>query len=129
MIQTGAGVLIVIGLFSKFSAFFVTMPDPVIGGLFCVMFGLITGVGIANLKFCDLSSSRNIFVFGFSIFSGMALPSWLGDNPRAIDTKSAEFNQVATVLLRTSPFVAGAIAMFLDNTIPGKFHLNQSLNN
>ena len=95
------------------------MPDPVIGGLFCVMFGLITGVGISNLKYCDLSSSRNIFIFGFSLFTGMAIPQWLEDNPDAIGTKSDGFNQVVRVLLRTAPFVAGMIAIFFDNTIPG----------
>ena len=120
MMQTAAFVLIILGMFSKFSAFFVTMPDPVIGGLFCVMFGLITGVGIANLKYCDLSSSRNVFIFGFSLFAGMALPEWLGQNPDAISTASPGANQVITVLLSTSQFIAGVIAITLDNTIPGQ---------
>ena len=115
MMQTAAVVMIILGMFSKFSAFFVTMPDPVIGGLFCVMFGLITGVGIANLKYCDLSSSRNIFIFGFSLFVGMALPHWLGENPEAISTGSEGANQVIRVLLSTSQFVAGLIAIFLGN--------------
>ena len=120
MMQTAAAVLIVLGLLSKFAAFFVTMPDPIIGGLYCVMFGLITGVGISNLKYCDLSSSRNVFIFGFSLFAGMGLPYWLGGNADAIATKSAEFNRVFIVLLSTPPFVAGVIAILFDNTIPGR---------
>ena len=54
---------------------------PVKGGLFCIMFGLVTGVGISNLKYCDLSSSRNVFIFGFSLFAGMSIPHWIGNNP------------------------------------------------
>ena len=88
MMQTAALVLIIIGLFPKFAAFFVTMPDPVIGGLFCIMFGLVAGVGIANLKYCDLSSSRNIFIFGFSLFAGMAVPHWIATTENAINTSS-----------------------------------------
>ena len=34
-------------------------------------------------------------------------------------TPSDGFNQVMTVLLSTSQFIAGAVAIFLDNTIPG----------
>merc|ERR1712176_1633177 len=119
MMQTAAAVLIVLGFFSKLSAFFVTMPDPVIGGLFMVMFGLVTGVGISNLKYCDLSSSRNVFIFGFSLFAGMSIPHWIGNNPDAVNTPSDGFNKVMTVLLSTSQFIAGALAIFLDNTIPG----------
>ena len=37
----------------------------------------------------------------------------------AVDTPSEGFNKVMTVLLSTSQFIAGAIAIFLDNTIPG----------
>ena len=93
MMQVTAIFLIFLGMFTKFAAFFVTMPEPVIGGLFLVNFGLITGVGISNLKYCDLGSSRNIFIFGFSIFVGMALPHWLEQNPNAFNTNSVGFNQ------------------------------------
>ena len=93
MMQVTAIFLIFLGMFTKFAAFFVTMPEPVIGGLFLVNFGLITGVGISNLKYCDLGSSRNIFIFGFSIFVGMALPHWLEQNPNAFNTSSVGFNQ------------------------------------
>ena len=37
----------------------------------------------------------------------------------AVNTPSDGFNQVMTVLLSTSQFIAGAVAIFLDNTIPG----------
>ena len=70
-----AGILLIVfSLCGKFSSLFVTIPDPVVGGLFFVMFGMITGVGLSNLKNCSLHSGRNLFVFGFSLFIGLALP-------------------------------------------------------
>lgn len=42
---------------------------------------MITAVGLSNLQFIDLNSSRNLFVLGFSIFFGLVLPSYLRQNP------------------------------------------------
>lgn len=42
---------------------------------------MITAVGLSNLQFIDLNSSRNLFVLGFSIFFGLVLPSYLKQNP------------------------------------------------
>ena len=36
----------------------VTIPNPIIGGIFTVMFGIITAVGLSNLQFVDLNSTR-----------------------------------------------------------------------
>ena len=47
---------------------FLTIPSPIVGGIFCVMFGMIAAVGLSNLQFVDLNSTRNLFVLGFSIF-------------------------------------------------------------
>ena len=47
---------------------FLTIPSPIVGGIFCVMFGMIASVGLSNLQFVDLNSTRNLFVLGFSIF-------------------------------------------------------------
>ncbi|CAG5098761.1 Oidioi.mRNA.OKI2018_I69.XSR.g15952.t1.cds [Oikopleura dioica] len=119
MIQTAALILFILGFFGKFTAFFTTLPEPVIGGLYFVMFGLISGVGISNLKYVDLGSSRNVFVFGFSIFLGLALPFWSERHPNSINTGSTGLDQVIVVLMSTAPFVAGVAAILLDNTIPG----------
>ncbi|CAG5078124.1 Oidioi.mRNA.OKI2018_I69.PAR.g8907.t1.cds [Oikopleura dioica] len=37
MIQTAAVILFILGFFGKFTAFFVTLPDPVIGGIYFVI--------------------------------------------------------------------------------------------
>ena len=104
-------------MFGKFASIFVTMPDPVVGGLFCVMFGMITGVGISNLKNCSIQSGRNLFIFGFSLFCGLALPRWV--TPEKIETRFETLNSILVTVLSTSPFVGGLVSAILDNTIRG----------
>ncbi|XP_053321184.1 solute carrier family 23 member 2 [Spea bombifrons] len=117
VIQYGAAFMILLGMIGKFSALFASLPDPVLGALFCTLFGMITAVGLSNLQFVDLNSSRNLFVLGFSIFFGLVLPSYLKENP--LVTGIAEIDQVLNVLLTTAMFVGGCVAFILDNTIPG----------
>ena len=78
--------LIVVGVVGKFGAFFVTIPDPIVGGVFMVMFGIIAAVGISNLQFADMNSPRNLFIVGFSILYGLALPHYMNSHPNAINT-------------------------------------------
>ncbi|XP_048474633.1 solute carrier family 23 member 2-like [Rhincodon typus] len=117
VIQYGAAMMVLLGTIGKFSALFASLPDPVLGALFCTLFGMITAVGLSNLQFVDLNSSRNLFVLGFSIFFGLMLPSYLKQNP--LVTGISEVDQVLNVLLTTAMFVGGCVAFLLDNTIPG----------
>lgn len=50
--------------------------------------GMITAVGLSNLQSVDLNSSRNLFVLGFSMFSGLMLPNYLETHPGSIQTGS-----------------------------------------
>ena len=79
-------VVMTIGVLGKIGALFVSIPDPIVGGIFMVMFGMITAVGISNLQFADMNSSRNLFIVGFSIVFGLALPHYLENHPNAIET-------------------------------------------
>lgn len=83
--------MIVLALIGKFGAFFSTIPEPVIGGIFCCMFGLITAVGISNLQFISLNSVRNLFIIGFAIIMGLVIPDYLNKNEGAIDTGNLYF--------------------------------------
>lgn len=114
MVQYGAGIMLVLGTIGKFTALFASLPDPILGGMFCTLFGecgawapgswwvepalrstsrgspapsgMITAVGLSNLQFVDMNSSRNLFVLGFSMFFGLTLPNYLEANPGAINT-------------------------------------------
>ncbi|XP_037021711.2 solute carrier family 23 member 1-like isoform X2 [Artibeus jamaicensis] len=112
-------VLLLMGLFGKVGAAFATIPSPVIGGMFLVMFGIISAVGISNLQYVDMNSSRNLFVFGFSIFCGLTIPNWVNKNPEKVQTGILQLDQVIQVLLTTGMFVGGFLGFLLDNTIPG----------
>lgn len=78
--------MIILALVGKFGAIFSTIPDPVIGGVFCVMFGMITAVGISNLQYVNLNSVRNLFIVGFALIMGLVIPDFLKKNPGAIDS-------------------------------------------
>ncbi|XP_047428965.1 solute carrier family 23 member 1-like isoform X2 [Mugil cephalus] len=111
--------MILMGILGKFGAIFTTIPNPVIGGMFLVMFGVITAAGISNLQSTDMNSSRNIFVFGFSMFSALVIPNWIHKNPDNLQTGVKEVDQVLRILLTTNMFVGGFLGFVLDNTIPG----------
>ncbi|XP_030881110.1 solute carrier family 23 member 1 isoform X4 [Leptonychotes weddellii] len=119
VVQYGAGIMLVLGTIGKFTALFASLPDPILGGMFCTLFGMITAVGLSNLQFVDMNSSRNLFVLGFSMFFGLTLPNYLESNPGAINTGIPEVDQILTVLLTTEMFVGGCLAFILDNTVPG----------
>ncbi|MFT5434874.1 MAG: xanthine/uracil permease [Myxococcota bacterium] len=116
VIQSAALTLLALGLFGKFSAVFATIPKPIVGGLFCALFGMIASVGLSNLQFVDLNSSRNLFIIGFAMFMGLTMPQYFNGLP------AEEKAQIpATVLaIGSSGMSVGAIlALILDNTIPG----------
>uniref|UniRef100_A0A3P9N913 Solute carrier family 23 member 1 n=1 Tax=Poecilia reticulata TaxID=8081 RepID=A0A3P9N913_POERE len=119
VVQFGAGIMFILGTVGKFTALFASLPDPILGGMFCTLFGMITAVGLSNLQLVDLNSSRNLFVLGFSMFFGLTLPAYLDAHPKAIRTGVVELDQILTVLLSTEMFVGGFLAFCLDNTIPG----------
>uniref|UniRef100_A0A3P8RW12 Solute carrier family 23 member 1 n=1 Tax=Amphiprion percula TaxID=161767 RepID=A0A3P8RW12_AMPPE len=116
VVQYGAGIMFLLGSVGKFTGLFASLPDPILGGLFCTLFGMITAVGLSNLQLVDLNSSRNLFVLGFSMFFGLTLPTYLDTHPNSIST---ELDQILMVLLSTEMFVGGFLAFCLDNSIPG----------
>ncbi|XP_077195326.1 solute carrier family 23 member 1-like [Paroedura picta] len=119
VIVAGACVMLLTGMFGKVGAVFASIPTPIIGGMFIVMFGIITAVGVSNLQYADMNSSRNLFIFGFSIYAGLTIPHWVKNNTEALKTGILQLDQVIQVLLTTGMFVGGFLGFFLDNTIPG----------
>lgn len=112
-------VMILLGTLGKIGAVFTTIPTPVIGGMFLIMFGVIGAAGVSTLQTVDMNSSRNIFIFGFSIFSAFTIPNWIQKNPESLQTGVKELDQVLQILLTTHMFIGGFLGCFLDNTIPG----------
>ncbi|XP_053399264.1 solute carrier family 23 member 2-like isoform X2 [Mercenaria mercenaria] len=117
--QVAACIMIALGCLGKFGAVFASIPEPIVGGLFMVTFGMITGVGLSNLQHVDLNSPRNIFIVGVSLFLGLSIPVWMKENPNAINTGSEVADQILSVLLGTNMLVGALVAFVLDNTIQG----------
>ena len=86
VVQIGALCMIILALFGKFGALFSTIPQPVVGGVFVVLFGMITSVGLSSLQHVNLNSVRNLFIIGFSLIIGLVIPKYLTQHPNTIDT-------------------------------------------
>lgn len=117
VVQAGAVIMIVLGSVSKFGALFTTIPQPIIGGMYCAMFGMITAVGLSNLQFVDLNSARNLFILGLSFFMGLSLPEYFINQPLSFDP--VWLSNIINTLGSTGMAVGAFTAVFLDNTIPG----------
>jgi len=102
---------------SKFGALFTTIPQPIVGGMYCAMFGMIAAVGLSNLQFVDLNSARNLFILGFAFFMGLSIPEYFAQHP--IQFESVWLANILNTLGSTGMAVGAFTALILDNTIPG----------
>ena len=118
VVQTGAMLMIVLAMFGKFGGLFTTIPDPIRGGMYCAMFGMITAVGLSNLQFIDLNSVRNLFIVGFAFFMGLSVPEYVPDT-HPVGSEPSWAISILETLGNTGMAVGALIALFLDNTIPG----------
>lgn len=127
VVQIGAVIMLVLGVIGKFGALFTTIPAPIVGGMYCAMFGVIVAVGLSNLQFVNLNSPRNLFILGFSFFMGIAVPYYFKQDVQdglltAVNPIQFEPVWLASILNTigsTGMAVAAIIALILDNTIPG----------
>lgn len=109
--------MLVLAVFGKFGALFTTIPQPIVGGMYCTMFGMITAVGLSNLQFVDLNSARNLFILGFAFFMGLSVPEYFSANP--VTFTPDWLSGVVNTLGRTGMAIGALCAVILDNTIPG----------
>lgn len=58
--------MILLGMLGKIGAIFTTIPTPVVGGMFMIMFGVITAAGISNLQ---VNHQRREIPFDAQMFS------------------------------------------------------------
>ncbi|MEO1237428.1 MAG: solute carrier family 23 protein, partial [Planctomycetota bacterium] len=132
VVQIGAVVLILLGVFGKFGALAAAIPTPVVGGLYCAMFGLIAAVGVRQFARADLTSDRNLFVGGFALFMGLSLPYYFENGgAEAVTAYFATLGTEATAdrwriageavnaIGGNGMGVAAVLGIVLDNLIPG----------
>ncbi|XP_052749636.1 solute carrier family 23 member 2 [Galleria mellonella] len=119
VVQWAAGLMVLQGVVGKLGAVFIIIPQPIVGGLFCVMFGMISAFGLSALQYVNLNSSRNLYIIGFSLFFPLVLTRWMSAHSGVINTGVEALDAVLQVLLSTSILVGGVVGCLLDNLIPG----------
>jgi xanthine/uracil permease len=133
VVQIGAGVMLLVGFVGYFGQLIATIPDPIVGGLYVAMFGQIVAVGLSNLSYVDLDSSRNVFIVGIALFVGLAIPAYMGNVGSAAAFREGMGTvavlgpvlgtrivaDTAYVIGSTGMAVGGLTAFVLDNTIEG----------
>ncbi|WP_425398201.1 uracil-xanthine permease family protein [Aeoliella sp.] len=122
VVQLGGVILILLGLFGKFGAFAAAIPEPVVGGLYCTMFGLIAAVGVRQFARADLNSDRNLFVGGFSLFMGLSVAFYFGDfstGRQDVAWMPSEIRDVVLAIGQSGMAVAAILGIVLDNVVPG----------
>ena len=99
-IATGAGILILAGIFPAFGAVLATLPEAVLGGCTIMMFGNIVISGLQMIGSCGFSQ-RNITIAALSLSVGLGftqVPDMFNIFPDIVRTIFAE-NCVAVVFL------------------------------
>lgn len=121
VVQIGAVILILLGIFGKFGALAAAIPQPVVGGLYCAMFGLISAVGVRQFARADLSSDRNLFIGGFALFMGISVPYYFDNGGSAAVEAAMPAWAAGTVnaIGATGMAVAAILGITLDNLVPG----------
>lgn len=112
-------IYIAFGLVGKFSAVFITIPHPVLGGALIVMFGMFIGVVLSNLQYVNLTSTRNLAIIGLSVIMGLAVPYWVEKTPDGIQTGNENADRILRTLLGNANLTGALLACFMDNTLPG----------
>ncbi|MBO4930023.1 MAG: purine permease [Clostridia bacterium] len=99
-LATGAGILLLAGVFPAFGAVLATLPEAVLGGCTIMMFGNIVISGLQMIGSCGFSQ-RNITIAALSLSIGLGftqVPDMFNIFPSMVRTIFAE-NCVAVVFL------------------------------
>ncbi|TMX04980.1 hypothetical protein EJD97_003765 [Solanum chilense] len=130
VIQISAVFMLFFSVLGKFGAILASIPLPIIGALYCVLFALMSAAGFDLLQFCNLNSYRTKFILGFSIYMGLSVPQYFkgyvittGRGP--VQSGSATFDQIMQVIFTSPATVAGVIAYFLDLTLARRHPLTR----
>lgn len=119
VVNVGAVILIFLGVFGKFGGAVATIPSPIIGGLYCALFGLIAAIGISNAAKADLSSIRNMMIMGFILFMGLSVPAYFQGLQTPVLQGIPWLSDIVTTIGKTGMAVAAILGLILDNIIPG----------
>ena len=119
VVGVAAAVLIAMGFVAKLGAVIATIPQPIVGGAYLALFGLIAAIGLSLLRRVDLDSQRNLLIIGFVLFSGFVFPSYFAT---AEDFSVLDIDWLTDVVVAVGSSgiaTATVLGLLLDNLIPG----------
>ncbi len=119
-----AGVLLIIsGLIPPIAGVLRSLPDPLIGGLYCVLLGTITGIGIQITAKADTSNFRDMSIIGITVFLSFVIP----DFSQNVEVQGdSGLRDVFIGIAKSHMAVAAIVGFMLDNLIPRKVEPDRS---
>ena len=116
VVALGAGSLIIAAFFPKFGAMFVTIPNPVLGGVLILIFGIIAVNGVRMIAQSDLAGRDGLI---------LALAFGVGFGVTSVPSLVAEFaeggvmaNKFLEWYFADTLIAAGLLAFFLNLVLP-----------
>ncbi|EFJ07724.1 hypothetical protein SELMODRAFT_133065 [Selaginella moellendorffii] len=122
IVQLSAILMIFFSVFGKFGAILASIPVPLFAAVYCILAGVLASTGFTFLQFANLSSRRNLFILGFSLFLGLSVPQYFrefadsaGHGP--VHSGANWFDDALNVTFSSNAAVTLMVAVLLDNTL------------
>jgi uracil permease len=114
VMRIAAGIAIVASLFPHVGRFIQSIPGPAIGGVSCILYGMISAIGVRNLieNKVDLTKARNLMIVTVVLVSGLGIS--MGDAGGII------FNIGKATINLSGLAVAAILGILLNAILPGK---------
>lgn len=129
VVQISTAFMIFFSIFGKFGAFFASIPLPIFGAIYCVLFGIVAATGISFMQFTNNNSMRNLYIIGLSLFLGISIPQYFVTNTSPdgrgpVQTAGGWFNDILNTIFSSAPTIAIIIGTLLDQTLDAKPSIN-----
>lgn len=114
VMRIAAGIAIVASLFPHVGSFIRSIPGPAIGGVSCILYGMISAIGVRNLieNKVDLTKARNLMIVTVVLVSGLGIS--MGAAGGII------FNVGKATINLSGLAVAAILGILLNAILPGK---------
>ncbi|MEO9849846.1 MAG: solute carrier family 23 protein [Reichenbachiella sp.] len=108
-------ILIISGYVPNIGNLFNSIPQPVMGGLYCILLGTITGIGVKITAKTDTKNMRNISIIGFTMFMSFCIPEYFS---KFVIEGNNEVRNAIIAIGRSHMAVAATVGLVLDIVIP-----------
>ncbi|XP_058226912.1 nucleobase-ascorbate transporter 4-like isoform X2 [Rhododendron vialii] len=76
VVQISAGFILFFVVFENFGVVLPSIPLPIFGALYCILFAYMTSASLGLLQFCNLNKLRTKFIVGYSIFLSLSVTQY-----------------------------------------------------